>query len=395
MKGSNNSSHSSGRITRRKIIAAAGSASIVALAGCGGNGGSDGGGGNDGSNNDDSGGSSGDTSNSGPPKKPDSLLVRSWGGPFQAGLKNNVAEPFTEETGITIEFDNTDEDRLQGQIRTAINQDREPPVNVNWSTAPSSARSSAQELVVPLDTETVPSLTEMSSLAKPSVTDNDWPYVSTGAAVYTLSYNTDEISSEPASWEMWWEEKWQNSLGLYANGTGFTPIVAQLAGEQLDDDMSDTWDRYEEVAPNVGLIGGDTELTQNLRSGEIAMCTLIAANTVNAKDEGAPVEYTIPDEGAVAKREAMWVPKNQGDSETYWAQKFVDTAISAEHNGKLNGDIGVAPLNAEADVPEWMAEDKAFPTTQDQFDNLITTAPQKFIDHSQYWFSNFNKIMKS
>lgn len=384
----------SNRFSRRHFVAAAGATSIVALAGCGGDGGSTGDGG-DGSSGDGGAGDGGTTTESGEPDKPDSLLVRSWGGPFQAGLEANVAEPFTEETGISVDFDNTDEDRLQGQIRTAINQNREPPVDVNWSTAPASTRSSAQELVVPLDPEIVPSLSKMSSLAQPLVTDHEWPYVSTGAAVYTLSYNTNEISSEPTSWEIWWDDEWDNSLGLYANGTGFNPIVAKLAGEELNDDMSKTWDMYEELEPNVGLIGGDTELTQNLRSGEIAMCTLIAANTVNAKDEGAPLEYTIPEEGAVAKREAMWVPKNQSESKTYWAQKFIETAISTEHNGALNAAIGVAPMNAEAEVPDWMVDDPAFPTNEEQFNSLITTDPQKFIEQSSYWFSNFNEIMRA
>lgn len=373
--------------SRRHFLAVAGSASVAGLAGCSTeNGGS-------GSGNDSTMSTTTGTTMSGPPAKPDSITVRAWGGSWQDTLEQQVAQPFTEETGIDVTFDNTSEEQMQGKIRTAVEQGRAPPVDVNWSTTLLTYKSFQQGLMVPLDPGHVTHLNALLPAAKPDSGDAAWPFVSLYSYVYTLSYNTNTVSTPPSSWEAWWNSEWQNELGLYQNGTGFNPVVAKLAGEELDGEMSATWDRYRELAPNVGLIGDDTQLTQNLRSGEISMCVLIVSNTYNAKKSGAPVDYTVPDEGAVAKRDAMWLPKNNDDSHTYWGEEFINYACNAEYLGPWASNLGVAPLNPNAEVPEFMAEAEAYPTTAEQFDSMITVDPANYVQNSSYWFSQFSQIM--
>lgn len=367
-------------VSRRSLLASTGTAMALGVAGCTG--------GDDSGDDGDS-----ETTADSEPEKPEKLLVRAWGGSWQGSLEEEIATPFTEDTGIAVEFDNTSEEVMQGKIRTAIDQDRTPPVNVNWSTTPMSYRAYKQGLMENLDLDVVPNLEELLGAAKPNV-DTEWPFVNLYSYVYTLSYNTDEVSSPPTSWEQWWSEDWQNDLGLYTNGTGFTPVVASMVGEELDGDMSETWDRYRELKPNVGLIGDDTQLTQNLRNGEVAMATLIVSNTYNAKNEGAPVDYTVPEEGAVAKRDAMYIPKGQEEKYTYWGQKFINYATQANYLGSWAGSLGVAPLNPNSDVPEFMEEAEAYPTSAEQFESMITVDPATYVEHSNYWFSQVNNILK-
>ncbi|WP_435079536.1 ABC transporter substrate-binding protein [Halococcus sp. AFM35] len=374
-------------ISRRQFLAATGTASTVTIAGC--LSGSGGGGGNgSGSSN-----GNGSTSSS-VPSKPDKLTVRAWGGSWQKSLKNAVAKPFTNKTGIDIGFDNSSEEVMQGKIRTALRQDRTPPVNVNWSTTPLTYKSFQAGLMSPLDPKVVTHLSQLLPPAKPNTGDMAWPFTSLYSYVYTLSYNTNILSSSPSSWTDLWSDKWKNSIGLYQNGTGTTPVVAKLVDEKLDGDMTEVWNRYRKLKPNVGVIGDDTQLTQNLRTGEISMAALIVSNAYNVKKQGAPVDYLVPEEGAVAKRDAMWIPKNQQDKYTYWGQKFIDYAIRKENIGEWGRKLGVAPLNPNANIPQSMAKQTAFPTTQKQFNNLITVKPANYVENSSYWFSQFNQIMK-
>ncbi len=391
----------SNRYSRRRFIAAAGAASTIALAGCGGGGGGDGG---DGSDGGDSGGDGGDGSSDGggssdgsasAPSKPDKLIVRAWGGAWQENLNEFIAKPFTEDTGITVEFDNTTEEKMQGKIRTAINQDRNPPVNVNWSIAPSTYRSFKADLMTPLDPSVVSNVEGLLGAAKPESEDPAWPFVNLYSYTYALTYNTDEVSSEPTSWSVWWNDEWENSIGLYPGGDGVTPVIAKMTGTDLGGDMPEVWEKYRQLKPNVGVVGDDSTLTQNLRQGEIAMSVMLPANIVNARDEGAPVDFTIPEEGARASRDTMWIPKNQDESHTYWGQQFINYAASSEHIGGWCRNLGVAPLHPDASVPDWMRESVAFPTSEDQFNQMITVPLDTVVEHGSQWASKFQEIIQA
>lgn len=364
--------------SRRAFLGSAGAASMIALAGCSSSG------------NDDDG-----TMTDGEPAKPDSLTVRAWGGAWQESLQSEVAEPFTEETGIEVEYDNTSEEVMQGQIRTALNQDRSPPVNVNWSTTLQSFVAADADLMVPLDTDVVTSLSGLLPAAQPSIGDAEWPFASLYSYVYSLSYNTDEVDSAPSSWEELWGDEYTDGLGFYQGGTGFVPILAKLADEELDGDMSETWDLLRDLSENVGLIGEDSSVTTNLINGEISACTLIAANTYNAIQDDQPVDYTVPEEGAVAKRDAMYTPRGQDDNVIHWGQVFIDYAASNDLNGPFSEGLGVAPLNSEAEVPDWMAESEMFPNSEEQFNSMITLDPANYVENSSYWSSQFNEITQS
>ncbi|MFO7925270.1 MAG: extracellular solute-binding protein [Halobacteriota archaeon] len=381
------------RISRRKLIAATGAASVTGLAGCSGgsgNGGNGNGGGGNGNGN-------GNGNGGGEPEKPDSITVRAWGGAWQDNLDEYVSTPFTEETGIEVEYDNSDEDQMQAQIRTALQQDREPPVNVQWSLTKTSFQSFELELIEPLDTDVAPNITNLLDAAKPDAGDVEWPFVNLYSYTYALTYNTDEIESEPTSWSMWWDDEWQNQIGLYPSGHGITPLLAEMTDTELGpvEEMGPIWDEYESLRPNVGTIGEDSELTQSLRQGEVAMAVLLPANIVNAQDDGAPVDYTIPEEGARAGRDTMWVPRGQSESETYWSQKYINTAASDEVIGPWCVNLGVAPLYADAEIPTWMEEDLAYPTDEEQFNQMIVPPLDIMTEYEPNWESRVNEIMGS
>ena len=385
------------RVTRRKFIAAAGAASTAGLAGCSGGGGgttdSDGSGGNGGGESTGTASSSG----GGEPAKPDSLTVRAWGGAWQDNLDEYVSQPFTEETGIEIEYDNASEDQTQAQIRTALQQDREPPVNVQWSLTKTSYQSYQLELIEPLDTEVAPNITNLLGAAKPTVDGAEWPFVNLYSYTYALTYNTDQVSSEPTSWSMWWDDEWESDIGLYPSGHGVTPVIAEMTDTEMGpvDEMEPVWEEYRDLKPNVGTIGEDSQLTQSLRQGEVSMAVMLPANIVNAQDEGAPVDYTIPEEGARAGRDTMWIPRGQSESHTYWGQKYINTAASPANIGPWCVNLGVAPLSTDAEIPDWMVEDVAFPTNEEQFSQMITPPLDVLTEHEPDWESRVNEIMGS
>jgi putative spermidine/putrescine transport system substrate-binding protein len=401
MRESDRDTDGRSNIGRRRFLTSAGAVSAIAFAGC--SGGSGGGGGSTEESTDedmntdsgDGGSSGGTTEQSSIPPKPDSITVRAWGGAWQENLDEYVSTPFTEETGIPVEYDNSSEDEMQAKIRTALQQDRAPPVDVQWSLTKTSFQSLQLELISPIDTDIVPNVSNLLDASKPMAESAEWPFVNLYSYTYALTYNTEELESEPTSWDIMWEDQRENDIGLYPSGHGITPLIAEMTDTPLGpvEEMETVWDRYRELKPNVGVIGEDSELIQNLRQGEVAMSVMLPANIVNAQDDGAPVDYTIPEFGARAGRDTMWIPKNLDESRSYWGQKFINTAASGENIGPWCRNLGVAPLHPDADVPEWMAEDTAFPTNEEQFSQMIVPPLDAMIEYEPEWEQKVNEIM--
>lgn len=386
MKEDNQSQpNESDELNRRQMLVAAGSTTLAGIAGCSGGGGSA----------ETPTESSGTTMSSSEPAKPDSITVRSWGGAWQENLDEYVSKPFTEETGIAVEYDNSSEDEMQAKIRTALQQDRSPPVNVQWSLTKTSFQSLQLELIKPIDTEVAPNVTGLLDAGKPEIGGVEWPFVNLYSYTYALTYNTDLVDTEPTSWSLWWEGDYENDIGLYPSGHGMTPLIAEMTDTELGsaDQMDTVWEQFEALKPHVGTIGEDSQLTQSLRQGEVSMSVMLPANIVNAQDDGAPVEYTIPEEGARAGRDTMWVPKGMDESTSYWAQKYINTAASPDYIGPWCENLGVAPLSPDAEVPSWMAEDVAFPTTEQQFNQMITPSLDIMTEYEPTWESRVNEIM--
>ncbi|WP_255193448.1 substrate-binding domain-containing protein [Natronobeatus ordinarius] len=337
------------------------------------------------------------------PEKPDSITVRAWGGVWEGSLASAVGDPFTEETGIDVVYDNSDIQVTQNNIRSAVDQGQEPPVNVNWTIVVFMHREYRQGLADPLHPDVVPHTDEMRDLAIPDV-DGDLPYVGLYPYTYALCYNEDALetvqgNTEPVdSWEALWDDQYEDWIGVYNDppGDGFLPPLAELAGVDLGpvDEMEPAWDLLEELEPNLGYLGSDASISQNLQEGEIAYAAgYLPNNLLELQAEGVPVDWTIPEEGATVRTDCMYTPKNQSTAELYWSQKFIDYALRADNQRNWMEELQVPMLNENVEPLEWMEGDPAFPTSDAEFEDLLWTDLDVYTEHSPEWFDRFSQTV--
>jgi len=368
----------------------AGSAALVSgVAGCLGGNGTDTANGN------------GNGNGNGEPEKPDSITVRAWGGVWEGSLAEHVGDAFTEDTGIDVQYDNTDRTVMQGDIRTAIQQDREPPVNVNWTVEPALHEEYLMGLAEPLDPDIVTNVNEMFDLAIPDV-DDELPYLVLYSYTYSLSYNEEAMerahgtSEPPDSWADFKDPEFENEFGLYDNGYGFWAVLSELTDTPLDsDDLQPLYDEIEAFRSNVGHIGDDTSLTQSIREGEVAAGPLLMNNLRGAFEEGDPVNWTIPEEGATAWGDGMYTPRNQSDSELYWSQVFINYAAAAENQEGWTEGLSLPMLNSNVEPLDYMVDDPAYPTSEEDFENLLTVDLDVYTEIKSELYEEFNVIMGS
>ncbi|MFW6458600.1 MAG: ABC transporter substrate-binding protein [Halodesulfurarchaeum sp.] len=339
-----------------------------------------------------------------PPEKPDSITVRAWGGVWEDSLATAVGEPFTEETGIEVTYDNTDIQVAQNDIQSAVEQGQTPPVNVNWSIVVFVHKEFRQGLARPLHPDIVTHAEQMRELAVPDV-EEELPYIGLYAYTYALGYNEAVLESVQGdrspvdSWETLWDEEYEGWLGMYNDppADGFIPVLAELAGVELGpaEEMEPVWELVESLDSNLGFLGSDASILQNIQEEEIAYALgYLPSNLSDVQEEGVPVGWTIPEEGATVRTDCLYTPRNQSESKLYWSQRFVDFALQSSQQATWMEQLQMPMLNENIDPLPWMEGDPAFPTSDSEIEDLLWTDLDTYTEHSGDWFSRVSQALE-
>jgi putative spermidine/putrescine transport system substrate-binding protein len=330
------------------------------------------------------------------PSKPDEIIVRAWGGAWLDAIKAGVSEPFTEMTGIKVRHDLTEDNEIQPKIWSAVQQNRIPPLHVNWDTTTNATKSALRGVTV--DLSDLENLDGLLPTAEPLGVDG-WPIVNVYSYVYVLAYREEAFpDGAPDSWDVLLDPKYKGRVALYDDGIGFTPVAVMLGGGSMSDipqNMQPAWDYYEKLKQQQPLLGEDPDFTSWFQQGEIDLACTIITNARAAKQKGIAVDWTVPKEGAKVDTDSLWVPQQLPENETYWAKQYVNFALSGKAQQKWCNGLGLPPVRPGLTPPEDMQGDPAYPTEKADYKRLIRVPNDVLVRHQKDWFARFNEIMQA
>lgn len=109
------------------------------------------------------------------------------------------------------------------------------------------------------------------------------------------------------------------------------------------------------IAPNVlAWEGSNANLAQMLQSGEAALAVWANHRTHAVIEQGAPVEFAFPKEGARQGMSSLCVVSGAPNSEL--AAKFVEEMLSPEGQAELSRLGGWGPVNSTVELPTELAD---------------------------------------
>ena len=329
------------------------------------------------------------------PEKPAELIVRAWGGVWVEAIEAGVSKPFTEMTGIAVRHDLTEDNELQPKLWAAVDQQRTPPVHVNWDTSTNAAKSALHGAAV--DLSDVPGLDKLLPAAKPAGLEG-WPMVNVYSYAYVLAYREEAFpNGAPDSWQVLLDPKYKGRVALYDDGIGFHPAAQVAGGGKVSDipgNMQPAWDFIAKLKAQQPLLGEDPDFTNWFQQGQIDLACTILSNAREAKNNGVKVGWTVPKEGCKLDTDALWVPKNPAENEVYWSKKYVELAIGAKAQEAWTSKLGLPPVYPDLPPPSDLAGDPAFPTKPEDFDRFIRVPTNVLVEHEKEWFEKFNEIMQ-
>lgn len=308
-----------------------------------------------------------------PVTKPDRLVIRIWSGDQEKVYAETAAAKFTEETGIQIVWDTTDEAVSYAKLNQEMSSNQRPSADASFNAQQRAYTNAARKWTIPINPELAPNLEKVTTetAAPPDHTDGPWAYVNP----YTLSVpfivRTDEI--DPATVKTWddlFKPELAQSLAVdtiysstafgFAQSMGVDPAQNPPAG------MDPVWARISELRPNLAQLGSNADVVTALTNGSVKLAISNTGTGIQAQNAGAPVALVAPSDGLYVVGDAYYIHKGIPDENAYYAQVFANYLLDPEVQSVVADRLGLIPVNPEATVPGYMSDNVAvFPRTAD------------------------------
>lgn len=266
-----------------------------------------------------------------------------WGDAFQAC----VAQPFTAATGIEVVADigtsSTTLAKLQQQAGT-------PTIDVAYMDGGFSELADAAGVLDAIDTAGIPNAAHLIDGATYRAGDRVYAL---GSGYYSLglTYRTDSIPQAPTSWNALWDDAHAGAVTIpspnNSAGIPFIYFVNRITGG-TPDDFEPTLKRLADL--DVAMFFDSSGAASNaFQSGEVVIGAHFNAAAWALIDAGLPVGFVVPEEGVWATDVRLHLVK--GSQNTEAAQRFIDTAISAEASRCLAERLYLGPAVDNVTLP--------------------------------------------
>ncbi|EJM53594.1 ABC transporter substrate-binding protein [Pseudomonas sp. GM49] len=227
----------------------------------------------------------------------------------------------------------------------------------------------------------------------------DGSFVGIGFLATGLGYNTEVFAkngwSAPTSWMDLVDGKYKQSIAIppITNGYGLATLLmmAKLNGGS-ENKIEPGFDvMVNKVSPNVvSWEPSPGKMAEMLQTGEAAMVVWGNSRVQAVKNQGAPVEFVYPKEGAFAIINSGCVV--EGGPSPKLGQQFLRHILSAESQLALASGEGWGPVNKDVKLPEDVAKRVIYGA--DQVDALLSTDAELVNTKRAEWTTRWNRSVE-
>lgn len=174
-----------------------------------------------------------------------------------------------------------------------------------------------------------------------------------------LLYNTNEITTEPTSWETLWDESYKGRINVMAPPSGvginLTAIVSDMEGEDFTKSVDKSIARLKDLAPNVQSWAPNPDEYQSVITGQTVLgIGQNARGQYYSDDSNGTLGVVVPTEGTVYQINTVNLSAKAPNSAA--AKTFIDYSLSAEAQEAFAAALFYAPSVTNAELPAEVAE---------------------------------------
>lgn len=237
------------------------------------------------------------------------ITVATWGGFWGDATKKHLAEPFERATGIKV---NLIHGNSYTNFQKVIAQRSNPRIDLVMLGVETGYDGFQRGVFEAIDPNLLPSLHPQD---KSTVRTHDGKIMLAPLMMltYGILYRTDLMPFKIESWNDLWDPRLKNKIGItspkHASGA-FLLMMNHLAGGN-ENNVAPGFAKIKSLGKNVGITD-DTPVAQlqMLAQGEVWAVTTLSGTAVSASQQGLPVKFVVPKEGAVGILDNFALVKN-------------------------------------------------------------------------------------
>jgi len=272
------------------------------------------------------------------------LTLFTWEGMFP----QEVLNAFTDETGITINYNNFDYDEtMLTKLQTANGGDYDLIIADDYIIE----MAIAEGLVQKLDTSKLENYKNINPIYQGQFYDeNDEYTVPYGAGVQTIVYNPSAVDVDIKGYADLFDPSFASDIGIIGNHRVINGLALKVLGESYNTEdiavIEKAGEKLLELAPNIRLIKDD-QLEQDLLSGEVNTAVMYTSQVTMAKLENPDLKVVFPEEGVGFGIMANFIPSKAPNPDAAYA--FMDYILRPDVSAQCFEWLGFYSTNKEAD----------------------------------------------
>ncbi|MBB5536302.1 putative spermidine/putrescine transport system substrate-binding protein [Rhizobium giardinii] len=280
----------------------------------------------------------------------ESLVVNSYGGPYEAIIEERIIEPFEEKTGIDVVYDAVGS-ASQDYAKIKATQGQ-PGFDVVVMTASQSLQGCKDGLLEKLDAAVISNLGKLgpslAAVAGPCGAVHEVQYMS-------LLYRTDKLPSPPTSWSSLLapELKGKIILPTFQNimAVFLMEIMSVARGGDMIDHIDPGFDAMAELArQSIGFEQSSAILESYIKDGTVWAMPFWNGRAQLLVDLGVPVDYVRPKEGTIPLIATLNVPVGARNKQA--AMAFIDFFLEKSSQEAWVTSYKVGSARTDIDIPD-------------------------------------------
>lgn len=280
----------------------------------------------------------------------DTLVVNSYGGPYEAIIQERIIQPFEKKTGIDVVYDAVGS-ASQDYAKIKASKGR-PGFDVAVMTASQSLQGCRDGVLEKLDDAAIPNLPKLapslSAMAGPCGAVHEVQYMA-------LLYRTDKLKAAPGSWTALLEPELKDKIVLptFQNimATFLLEMMSVARGGDLIDNIDPGFAGMADLArQSIGFEQSSAILESYIKDGTVWAMPFWNGRAQLLVDEGVPVDYVRPTEGTIPLIATLNIPVGADNKPA--ARAFIDFFLEKSSQEAWVTGYKVGSARPDIEIPE-------------------------------------------
>ena len=321
----------------------------------------------------------------------DTLVVNSYGGPYEAIIEERIIKPFEEKTGIDVVYDAVGSaSQDYAKIRATRGQ---PGFDVVVMTASQSLQGCKDGLLEKLDATAIPNLgklgANLAAVAGPCGAVHEVQYMS-------LLYRTDKLALPPTSWSSLLDPELKGKIILPTFQNIMAVFLMEIMSVSRGGDMIDNIDpgfvaMAELARQSVGFEQSSAILESYIKDGTVWAMPFWNGRAQLLVDQGVPVDYVRPKEGTIPLIATLNVPVGAQNKQA--AIAFIDFFLEKSSQEAWVTGYKVGSARTDIEIPDDIRKRQI--TTQADLESLKLPDLSRIADKLGEWGERWERDVVS